>query len=211
MWNVIRRRALALSVLGALLGGPALAQSTMAPPPPEGLKVATFAAGCFWCVEPPFDKLDGVVSTTSGYAQGGTVNPTYRQVASGATGHVEAVRVVYDPAKVSYEKLLEVFWRNVDPLDAGGQFCDRGSPYRPGIYTHDDEQRRAAEDSKATLAASKRFDRPIAVEIEPARDFYVAEDYHQDYATKNPSKYAYYRWGCGRDRRLQELWGAPGS
>ena len=125
----------------------------------------------------------------------------------GGTGHTEAVRVVYDPAKVGYDKLLEIFWKNVDPLDAKGQFCDKGEQYRPAIFVHDEEQRRLAEASKAALAASGRFKQPIAVAIEPAADFWIAEDYHQDYYLKNPAKYAYYRWGCGRDARLEELWG----
>jgi peptide-methionine (S)-S-oxide reductase len=148
-----------------------------------------------------------VVSTTSGYTGGTVAGATYRQVGAGGTGHVEAVRVVFDPAKVSYGKLLEVYWKNVDPLDGGGQFCDRGPEYRPAIFVHDDEQRHAAEASKAALAASGRFKEPIAVAVEPAREFWVAEDYHQDYYLKNPVKYRYYRWGCGRDARLEERWG----
>jgi peptide-methionine (S)-S-oxide reductase len=177
-----------------------------AEPPGPGLAIATFAAGCFWCVEPPYDKTEGVVSTTSGYTGGKVAGATYRQVGMGGTGHTEAVRVVYDPAKVGYDKLLEVYWKNVDPLDAKGQFCDKGEPYRPAIFVHDEEQRRLAEASKAALAASGRFKQPIVVAIEPASDFWIAEDYHQDYYLKNPAKYAYYRWGCGRDARLEELW-----
>ncbi len=182
-----------------------------AEPPAAGLAVATFAGGCFWCLEPPFDRLEGVVSTTSGYTGGTVAGPSYKQVSGGGTGHVEAVRVVYDPAKVDYRTLLDVFWRNVDPLDAAGQFCDRGHEYRPAVFAHDEEQRRLAEASKAALAASGRFERPIAVAVEPARDFYVAEDYHQDYYLKNPVRYRYYRWNCGRDARLEQVWGAaPG-
>ena len=202
------RFALALALtLG--LSGAALADepTKRAEPPAAGLGVATFAGGCFWCMEPPFDKTEGVVSTTSGYTGGTVAGATYRQVGAGGTGHVEAVRVVFDPAKVSYGKLLEVYWKNVDPLDGGGQFCDRGPEYRPAIFVHDDEQRRAAEASKAALAASGRFKEPIAVAVEPAREFWVAEDYHQDYYLKNPVKYRYYRWGCGRDARLEERWG----
>lgn len=195
--------AAALVVIGT--GPGAVAQTAAAPEPPAGLAVTTFAAGCFWCVEPPFDKTDGVVSTTSGYTAGKEQNPTYEQVSAGGTGHTEAVRVVYDPAKVSYDKLLEVFWRNVDPVDAKGQFCDKGNQYRPGIYTHDAEQQKLAEASKVPLAG--RFKTPIVVEIEPAATFFVAEEYHQDYYMKNPRKYAYYRWGCGRDARLEQLWG----
>ena len=179
-----------------------------AEPPTAGLSVATFAGGCFWCMEPPFDKLEGVVSTTSGYTGGTTVGPSYKQVSAGGTGHTEAVRVVYDPAKVSYGTLLDVFWRNIDPLDAKGQFCDRGQEYRPAIFAHDEEQKRLAETSKAQLTASGRFQQPIAVSVEPARDFYEAEDYHQDYSVKNPSKYQFYRWNCGRDARLEKVWGS---
>ena len=163
-----------------------------AEPPAAGLAVATFAGGCFWCMEPPFDRLEEVVSTTSGYTGGTTAGPSYKQVSAGGTGHAEAVRVVYDPAKVDYRTLLEVFWRNVDPLDAAGQFCDKGDEYRPAVFAHDEEQRRLAEASKAALATSGRFERPVVVAIEPARGFYVAEDYHQDYYLKNPVRYRYY-------------------
>ena len=197
--------------LGLSLAAGADERTKLAEPPAAGHAVATFAGGCFWCMEPPFDKLDGVVSTTSGYTGGMVVGPTYKEVSGGRTGHTEAVRVVYDPAKVSYAKLLEVFWRNVDPVDGTGQFCDKGHEYRPAVFAHDDEQKRLAEESKAKLAASGRFKEPIAVAVEGAKDFYVAEDYHQDYYQKNPIQYAYYRWGCGRDARLQELWGKPSS
>ncbi len=174
---------------------------------PEGLAKATFAGGCFWCMEPPFDELEGVVSTTSGYIDGQVKNPTYRQVSSGGTGHTEAVQIVFDPAKVSFEELLHVFWRNIDPPAVDRQFCDGGSQYRTGIYAHDDEQLRLADESKQALVRAQRFDQPIATEIEPATKFYPAEDYHQDYYRKNPTRYKMYRTGCGRDRRLQELWG----
>jgi peptide-methionine (S)-S-oxide reductase len=199
----------ALGLAALLAAGAARAEepTKLAEPPPAGLAVATFAAGCFWCVEPPFDKLTGVVSTTSGYTGGTKAGATYREVGKGGTGHTEAVRVVYDPGKVQYETLLEVFWKNVDPLDGEGQFCDRGDMYRPGIFVHDEEQKRLAEESKAKLAASGRFQEPIAVTIEPAKEFWIAEDYHQDFYQTNPLKYAYYRWGCGRDARLEELWG----
>jgi peptide-methionine (S)-S-oxide reductase len=173
----------------------------------QGLAEATFAGGCFWCMEPPFDKLDGVVSTTSGYTGGHVKNPSYEQVSAGGTGHAEAVQVVYDPAKVSYQKLLDVFWHNVDPLDATGQFCDKGSQYRSIIFYHNDEQRRLAEASKAALEASGRFGQPVVTEIVPATAFYPAEDYHQDYYQKNPIRYRFYRYGCGRDKRLEALWG----
>jgi peptide-methionine (S)-S-oxide reductase len=204
------RLAVLLAALAGALGlslAAADEPTKRAEPPGPGLAIATFAAGCFWCVEPPYDKTEGVVSTTSGYTGGKVAGATYRQVGMGGTGHTEAVRVVYDPAKVGYDKLLEVYWKNVDPLDAKGQFCDKGEPYRPAIFVHDEEQRRLAEASKAALAASGRFKQPIAVAIEPAADFWIAEDYHQDYYLKNPAKYAYYRWGCGRDARLEELWG----
>jgi peptide-methionine (S)-S-oxide reductase len=208
------RLAVLLAALAGALGlslAAADEPTKRAEPPGPGLAVATFAAGCFWCVEPPYDKTEGVVSTTSGYTGGKVAGATYRQVGMGGTGHAEAVRVVYDPAKVGYDKLLEVYWKNVDPLDAKGQFCDKGEPYRPVIFVHDEEQRRLAEASKAALAASGRFKQPIVVAIEPASDFWIAEDYHQDYYLKNPAKYAYYRWGCGRDARLEELWGKEGS
>jgi len=172
-----------------------------------GLAKATFAGGCFWCMEPPYDKLDGVVSTTSGYTGGQKANPTYREVSAGVTGHTEAVQVVYDPKKVSYEKLLDVFWRNVDPTDSGGQFCDRGGQYRTGIFYHDEEQQRLAQASKAALEKSKPFKQPIVTPLVAATEFYPAEDYHQDYYMKNPIRYKFYRGGCGRDKRLEELWG----
>jgi peptide-methionine (S)-S-oxide reductase len=202
--------ALAL-VLGTQATSAADERTKLAEPPAAGLAVATFAGGCFWCMEPPFDKLDGVVSTTSGYTGGMVVGPSYKEVSGGRTGHTEALRVVYDPAKVTYGKLLDVFWRNVDPVDGSGQFCDKGHEYRPAVFAHDDEQKRLAEESKAKLAASGRFQQPIAVAVEGAKDFYVAEDYHQDYYQKNALKYQYYRWGCGRDARLKEVWGEPSS
>jgi len=167
---------------------------------------ATFAGGCFWCMEPPFDELDGVISTTSGYIGGKTKNPTYEQVSTGTTGHAEALQVVYDPKKISYEKLLEVFWRNIDPLAANGQFCDLGSQYRSGIFYHDANQKSAAEKSKKTVQA--RFKQPVATEITAAAAFYPAEDYHQDYYKKNPVRYKLYSHGCGRAQRLEEVWGA---
>ena len=167
---------------------------------------ATFAGGCFWCMEPPFDEIDGVISTTSGYIGGKTKNPTYEQISSGATGHAEALQVVYDPKKVSYEKLLAVFWRNIDPLAANGQFCDLGSQYRSAIFYHDEQQKSAAEKSKQTVQA--RFKQPVATEISAAAVFYPAEDYHQDYYKKNPVRYKLYSHGCGRAARLEEVWGA---
>jgi peptide-methionine (S)-S-oxide reductase len=171
---------------------------------------ATFAGGCFWCMEPPFDKVPGVVSTTSGFAGGTEVKPTYEQVASGATGHAEVVQVVYDPRKVSYEKLLEVFWRNIDPFDGGGQFCDRGRQYRSAIYYEGEEQKRAALLSRESLEKSGPLPGPIRTEIEPLRAFYPAEPSHQDYYLRNVRQYWSYRSNCGRDRRLRQLWGEPG-
>jgi peptide-methionine (S)-S-oxide reductase len=171
----------------------------------QELAKATFAGGCFWCMEPPFDKLDGVVSTTSGYTGGHAANPTYEQVSAGKTGHTEAVEIVYDPRKVTYAQLLEVLWRNIDPLTANAQFCDKGSQYRSGIFAHDETQRRLAEESKAVVAA--RLRKPIVTEIVAASTFWPAEDYHQDYYKKNPIRYKLYRTYCGRDKRLEEVWG----
>jgi peptide-methionine (S)-S-oxide reductase len=191
----------------ALAAGAAVGQQESAATPEDGHALATFAGGCFWCMEPPYDKLDGVLATTSGYIGGGKADPTYQEVSAGGTGHAEAVQVTYDPAKVSYEELLEVFWHNVDPLDAGGQFCDRGDQYRTGIFVHDEEQQRLAEASKRQLEDSGRFEQPIVTEIVAAGSFYPAEDYHQDYYEKNPLRYKFYRWNCGRDARLEQLWG----
>jgi peptide-methionine (S)-S-oxide reductase len=164
---------------------------------------ATFAAGCFWCVEADFDKLPGVLSTTSGYAGGSLRNPTYEQVSRGGTGHTEAVEIVYDPAKITYAQLLDHFWKNVDPLNAHRQFCDVGDQYRPAIFVHDEAQRREAEASKARV--QERFDEPVVVQVVSAGPFYRAEEYHQDYYKKNALRYRYYRWGCNRDSRLAEL------
>lgn len=185
-------------------------QSTVqaADSPPTALAVATFAGGCFWCMEAPFDALDGVISTTSGYTGGDVMQPTYEQVSAGSTGHTEAVQIVYDPSRISYAKLLEVFWKNIDPTTADRQFCDRGNQYRPGIFYHDQEQLAAAEASRAALEQSKPFDEPIQVELTAAAQFYPAEDYHQDYYLKNPIRYRFYRLNCGRDKRLEALWGA---
>jgi peptide-methionine (S)-S-oxide reductase len=186
-------------ILAAVLAAaPALAQKT---------EKATFAAGCFWCTEEAFEKVPGVTSAVSGYTGGKVKNPSYEQVSSGRTGHTEAVLVTYDPAKVSYEKLLEVFWVNIDPTVKDRQFCDTGSQYRSGIFYHDEKQRKAAEASKAALEKSKPFKEPIVTEIQMAGAFYPAEDYHQDYYQKNPLKYQLYRSGCGRDARLRQLWG----
>jgi peptide-methionine (S)-S-oxide reductase len=194
----MRKLALLASLLVLLALVPANAQTRA---------VAIFAGGCFWCMEPPFDKLDGVLATTSGYIGGTKADPTYEQVTSGRTGHYEALQVEYDPARVSYEKLLEVFWRNIDPLDASGQFCDKGPQYRSAIFALDADQRAAADASKAALEKSGKLPGRIVTEILPAAKFYPAEDYHQDYYRKNPASYTYYRWNCGRDRRLERLWG----
>jgi len=179
--------------------------------PKEGEKSAIFAGGCFWCMEKPFDDLDGVRSTISGYTGGNTENPDYRSISSGRTGHTEAVEVIYDPAKVSYEKLLEVFWVNIDPTVKDRQFCDRGSQYRSGIFPVDEEQKQAALKSRDELAKTKPFEADIVTEITPASQFYPAEVYHQDYYLKNPIRYSFYRSGCGRDARLKELWGDAAS
>jgi peptide-methionine (S)-S-oxide reductase len=174
---------------------------------PDSIGIATFAGGCFWCTEADFDKVPGVISTTSGYIGGTTVNPTYKQVSAGKTGHVEAVQVRFDPAKTNFAKLLAAFWPTIDPLTPDRQFCDGGSQYRSAIFYHDAEQKRQAEASKAALAASGRFTQPIVTEILPATEFYPAEEYHQDYHMKNPIRYSYYRSNCGRDARLAEVWG----
>ena len=183
-----------------------LGVATSAQEEPE-LAKATFAGGCFWCMEPPYDALDGVLSTTSGYIGGHVDNPSYEMVSSGGTGHTEAVQIVYDPAKVSYRELLEVFWVNIDPTDAKGQFCDRGSQYRSGIFYHSEEQRELAEASKEKLDASERLPKAVVTEVTEAPRFYPAEEYHQDYYQRNKFRYKLYRAGCGRDRVLEKLWG----
>lgn len=173
-------------------------------------ETAIFAGGCFWCMEPPFDKLDGVISTTSGYTGGHKENPTYREVSSGVTGHAEAVKIIYDQRKVSYERLLEVFWENIDPTTPDRQFCDHGAQYRSAIFYLDENQKRLAEESKKALEEANRLNAPIVTEITAATEFYPAEEYHQDYYRKNPIRYKYYRYHCGRDKRLRELWGDSG-
>jgi peptide-methionine (S)-S-oxide reductase len=177
---------------------------------PAMLETATFAGGCFWCMEGPFDVLDGVVSTTSGYTGGTVPDPNYEQVSAGNTGHAESVQVTYDPQRVSYEKLLDVFWHNIDPTVSNQQFCDHGSQYRTAIFYHNDAQKQAAEASVTALAQSKPFKAPIKTELSQAATFYPAEDYHQDYYKKNPVRYKFYRYNCGRDQRLTELWGSAG-
>jgi peptide methionine sulfoxide reductase msrA/msrB len=180
---------------------------TPPPGPPPKLEYATFAGGCFWCMEPPFDAVPGVYSTTSGYAGGRVKNPTYEQVSSGGTGHAEVLRVGYDPQRVTYGQLVAVFWRNVDPTDGGGQFCDRGTQYRPAIFYETEQQKQAALAAKKELEASGRLKRPVVVEVAPLGAFYAAEDYHQDFYKKSAFRYKSYRMGCGRDRRLEAIWG----
>jgi peptide-methionine (S)-S-oxide reductase len=175
--------------------------------PTSKSSTAIFAGGCFWCMEKPFDQLPGVSATISGYSGGSVVKPTYNQVSGGSTGHREVVQVTYDPAKVTYETLLSVFWHNVDPLDSKGQFCDKGSQYTSAVFVADEAQRKAADASKQALDRSKQFKTPIVTAIIPAAPFYAAEDYHQNYYQTNSSKYQFYRFGCGRDRRLEQLWG----
>jgi peptide methionine sulfoxide reductase msrA/msrB len=169
--------------------------------------IAILAGGCFWCMEPPFEKLDGVLSVVSGYTGGHKENPTYREVCEGKTGHAEAIEITYDPNIISYDQLLDVFWMNIDPTDARGQFVDRGSQYRTGIFYLNEEQKRQAEDSRKRLAESGRFDRPIVTEITEATAFYPAEDYHQDYYRENTVRYNVYRYNSGRDRYLKNVWG----
>jgi peptide-methionine (S)-S-oxide reductase len=194
----MRIRIVLISLLLILAGSTALSAV-------NNTTKATFAGGCFWCMEGPFDRFEGVVSTISGYAGGHVKAPSYEEVSAGGTGHAEVVRVIYDPEKVSYETLLAVFWRNIDPFDGAGQFCDRGSSYRPAIYYHNERQRRLAEESKARMA--ERFDRAIEVEIEAVKNYHPAEQYHQNYYKENPLRYKFYRSRCGRDARLEEVWG----
>jgi peptide-methionine (S)-S-oxide reductase len=171
------------------------------------LEKATFAGGCFWCMEEVLDRLDGVVTTTSGYIGGQKGNPTYEEVSAGGTGHAEAVQITYDGAKVDYEKILELFWRNIDPTTPNKQFCDVGSQYRAAIFYHDQTQKRLAEDSKKMVERTKKFSEPIVTEIIPASEFYPAEEYHQNFYQKNPIRYKFYKYSCGRAQRLQQLWG----
>ncbi len=169
--------------------------------------VATFAGGCFWCMEGPFDELDGVISTTSGYTGGQTADPTYEEVSAGGTGHAEAVQITYDPQKISYRELLAVYWPNTDPTTPNAQFCDHGDQYRPAIFFHNDEQRELAVATKEEIERTKTFSAPVVTEITQAAAFYPAEEYHQDFYMKNPIRYKFYRFTCGRDARLATLWG----
>ncbi len=170
-------------------------------------ETATFAGGCFWCMEPPYDKLDGVISTTSGYTDGHKKDPTYAEVSAGSTGHTEAIQIKYDPVKISYEELLAVFWKNIDPTTPDQQFCDHGSQYRSAVFYHDDAQKLAAEKSFKQVEKTKPFKEPVVTQLAMATTFYPAEDYHQNYYQRNPLRYKYYRYACGRDARLEEIWG----
>lgn len=194
------RLRLALPLVALVLLAPAAVRADEA--------VATFAGGCFWCMEPPFEALKGVESVTSGYSGGPEADPTYEQVSAGTTGHAESVEVRYDPKKIGYGELLEVYWHNVDPTQKEGQFCDHGHQYRTAIFVHDAEQRKLAEESKAAIEKEGKLQGPVITEIVDAGPFYPAEDYHQDFHKKNPMRYKSYRYGCGRDARLRELWGA---
>jgi peptide-methionine (S)-S-oxide reductase len=203
-----RRPVLKLRVTTALILWLGMSLSSGALPPGERA-TAIFAGGCFWCEETAFEGLPGVLSVVSGYTGGHEKNPTYEQVSSGGTGHAESVEVTYDPSKTSYEKLLEVFWHNVDPFQKNGQFCDHGTQYRSAIFYRDEAQRKAAEESKRRLEEQERFKGKIATQIVAASTFYPAEEYHQDFYKKNPVRYHEYRMGCGRDARLKEIWGEP--
>ncbi len=198
---MFRRMILAACLLVAAAGGVSAQSKT---------ETAIFAGGCFWCTEADFDKVPGVISTTSGYTGGTVANPTYHQVSSGSTGHAEAVKVVYDPAKVTYAKLLDVYWRSIDPLVKDRQFCDAGEQYRTAIFYLDDAQKALAEETKKTVEA-KFAPKPVYTQIVKAGAFYDAEDYHQDYHIKNEARYKFYRWNCGRDQRLEQLWGKEQS
>jgi peptide-methionine (S)-S-oxide reductase len=190
----------------ALWGGTARPQtSSREAAAPANSRTAVFAGGCFWCMEGPFEALVGVSKVVSGYSGGRTANPTYKEVSNEDTGHAEVVQITYDPRKVSYQTLLEIYWRNVDPFDAGGQFCDRGASYRTEVFVTGEEERRLAEASKAAIA--QRFGRTVVTPVTSAAPFYEAEEYHQDYHSRNPVRYRYYRGGCGRDARLEKIWG----
>jgi peptide-methionine (S)-S-oxide reductase len=193
-------RLLLSVIVAAIFAGAAAAQA-----PKPGQAVATFAGGCFWCVESDFDHVPGVLQTISGYTGGRVANPTYHQVSAGGTGHAESVEVVYDPGKVTYQQLLTYFWHHVDPTVKDQQFCDHGNQYRTAIFVHNDEERKLAEASKKKVEAELK--KPIYAEIVAAGPFYKAEDYHQDYYKKNPVQYKFYRWNCGRDQRIEQIWG----
>jgi peptide-methionine (S)-S-oxide reductase len=206
--NGKRLLLVALLVAGLVAAAGFPTRAAGAEKPAGELAKATFAGGCFWCMEEPFTGLAGVVSVTSGYTGGLTKNPTYEEVSAGGTGHAEAVQIVYDPARIGYEKLLDIFWRNIDPTTPDRQFCDAGSQYRSAVFYHNETQKKLAEASKRALEKSKPFREPIVTEIFPVGPFYPAEEYHQHYYRKNPLRYKFYRQGCGRDKRLRELWGS---
>ncbi|MGH7230287.1 MAG: peptide-methionine (S)-S-oxide reductase MsrA [Nitrospiraceae bacterium] len=195
---------LVLAVLAAVVMSAGAADQAKDGP---GLEKATFAGGCFWCMEEALDKVEGVITTTSGYTGGRKTNPTYEEVSAGGTGHAESVQIVFDPAKVSYAQLLDVFWRNVDPTTPDRQFCDSGNQYRSAIFYHSETQQRLAEESRQRLEKSKPFKETIATEIVPVSEFYSAEEYHQNFYQKNPFRYKFYKYNCGRAQRLQALWG----
>jgi len=217
----MRRSRSTCALWGVLVLLAGLVSAAVADPPPSplpesaGRALATFAGGCFWCMQSVFDGVPGVIKTTAGYTGGRTRNPTYEEVSEGNTGHAESVEVVYDPATITYEKLLDLFWHNIDPVTPDAQFCDHGTQYRTAIFYHDETQHRLAEASKKMVEASKKRPGPIVTQIVPAGEFWPAEDYHQGYHEKNPLRYNAYRWGCGRDASLKEVWGdaapAPGA
>lgn len=205
------RRQITRSVLtvALLLVGTWNVQSTVLAAADTVSGKAYFAGGCFWCMEEVFEKVEGVLSATSGYMGGAVSNPTYEEVSAGRTGHTESVEVVYDPAKVNYQKLLDAFWRNVDPITPNAQFCDHGNQYRSAIFFRTDEEKRASDSSKQAIEQSRRFKEPIVTQIVMAPQFYPAEEYHQDFYKKNPIRYKLYKYNCGRAQRLEELWGKP--
>ena len=206
MRRQITRSVLAVAVL--LIGAWSVPSTGLAAADATSGK-AYFAGGCFWCMEEVFEKVEGVLSATSGYMGGTVSNPTYEEVSAGRTGHTESVEVVYDPAKVSYQKLLDAFWRNVDPITPNAQFCDHGNQYRSAIFFQTEDEKRAADSSKQTIEQSRRFKEPIVTQIVMAPQFYPAEEYHQDFYKKNPIRYKLYKYNCGRAQRLEELWGKP--
>ena len=205
--KLLRWLAPLLFLAGTAAGAQTLVPGSNGPGGDGKTAIATFAGGCFWCVEEAFDKVPGVIDVVSGFTGGKAANPSYEQVMTKSTGHAEAVQVTYDPAKVKYDQLVDWFWRNIDPVDASGQFCDKGSPYRSAIFYHDAEQKKVADDTKKKLETSGRFKQPIVTEIKPAGAFYLAEDYHQDYHKKNSNRYQFYKYGCGRAQRLEQIWG----
>ena len=201
--NFLMSLGFAVLVIGGLIGVPYGSFADENSPPAK----ATFAGGCFWCMEEAFEKVEGVVSAISGYTGGQVENPTYEQVSSGGTGHTESIEVTYEPSKVTYKQLLEVFWRNVDPTTPNAQFCDHGNQYRTAIFYHDENQKQLIDESRQRVENSKTFPESIVTEIAPASVFYSAEEYHQDFYTKNPIRYKFYKWNCGRAQRLEQLWG----